>query len=69
MRDGTMMSLGRISMDHDTEAHDNSQTSQAALAEGYRQMAADREHEAQAQEWAEALIGDTMEAEEERVSG
>lgn len=31
---------------------------QAALAEGYRLMAADREREAEAEEWAEALIGD-----------
>jgi hypothetical protein len=31
---------------------------QAALAEGYRQMAADRTREAEAEEWVEALIGD-----------
>ena len=30
----------------------------AALAEGYRQMAADRERETEAQEWTEGLIGD-----------
>jgi hypothetical protein len=28
------------------------------LAEGYRQMAADAEHEAEALEWIEGLIGD-----------
>jgi len=29
-----------------------------ALLEGYRQMAADQEHEVEAQEWVEGLIGD-----------
>jgi hypothetical protein len=37
-------------MDHDTDAHDDSRTSQAAVAEGYRQMAANREREAKAEE-------------------
>jgi predicted CopG family antitoxin len=32
--------------------------SEAALLEGYRQMAADAEGEAEASEWVEALIGD-----------
>ncbi|MGO8759525.1 MAG: hypothetical protein ACLQG3_15505 [Terracidiphilus sp.] len=31
---------------------------QTALAEGYRQMAADRTREAEAEEWVEGLIGD-----------
>lgn len=31
---------------------------QAALAEGYRQMANDRERETEAEEWTEGLIGD-----------
>jgi hypothetical protein len=35
-----------------------SQTKQALLEEGYRMMAADREREAEAEEWTEALIGD-----------
>jgi putative NADPH-quinone reductase len=45
-------------MKHDSAAHETSQTNQADLAEGYRQMAADIEHEMEAEEWAEALIGD-----------
>jgi hypothetical protein len=32
------------------------------LIEGYRAMAADREREAEADEWTEALIGDSSEA-------
>jgi hypothetical protein len=52
-------------MDHDTDADDNSRTSQAALAEGYRQMAADIEHEKEAEEWAEALIGDALGVDQE----
>jgi hypothetical protein len=47
-------------MDHDTAAHETYQTSRHALAEGYRQMTADIEHEMEAEEWAEALIGDTF---------
>jgi len=31
---------------------------EAALLEGYRQMAADQEQEAEAEEWTEGLIGD-----------
>ena len=53
-----MMSRGRISMDNNTAAHETSQTSQTALAESYRQMAADREQEMEAEEWTEALVGD-----------
>jgi hypothetical protein len=34
------------------------QAKQNNLAEGYRLMAADREREAEAEEWTEALIGD-----------
>jgi hypothetical protein len=37
---------------------ENSRASKEALEEEYRQMAADREHEIEAEEWAEALIGD-----------
>lgn len=33
---------------------------QAALTEGYAAMAADTAREAEALEWAEALIGDTL---------
>ena len=39
-------------------AQETKQTSQAALAEGCRQMAADIEHEMEAEKWVEALIGD-----------
>lgn len=39
-------------------AQDASRMKQAALAEGYKLMAADREREAEAEEWAEGLIGD-----------
>jgi hypothetical protein len=35
-----------------------SQSREANLLEGYRQMAADKEREAQAEEWVEGLIGD-----------
>ncbi len=45
-------------MDSDTAAQETRQTSHAALAKGYRQMARDRERETEAEEWAEALIGD-----------
>lgn len=39
-------------------AQETSQQKQDALAEGYRLMAADREQEAEAEEWTEGLIGD-----------
>ena len=39
-------------------AHDASKTTQNALSEGYRLMAADRAREAEAEEWTEALVGD-----------
>jgi hypothetical protein len=51
-------------MEHDTAAHETSDTSQSDLAEGYRQMAADIEHEMEAEEWTEALIGDVASDEE-----
>lgn len=40
------------------------ETSQAELADGYRQMASDREQEMEAEEWAEALIGDALDKDE-----
>ena len=61
------MSSGRNSMDHDTAGHEISHTSKVALVEGYRQMAADREQEMEAEEWAEALIGDILDDEDETV--
>jgi hypothetical protein len=39
-------------------AEEMSKKRQATLAEGYKQMAADREREAEAEEWTEGLIGD-----------
>ncbi len=39
-------------------AQERSRTKQKDLADGYRMMAADREREIEAEEWAEALIGD-----------
>jgi hypothetical protein len=39
-------------------AQDRSRAKQNDLEEGYRLMAADREREAEAEEWTEALIGD-----------
>jgi hypothetical protein len=54
-------------MDHDTAGHEISHTSKVALVEGYRQMAADREQEMEAEEWAEALIGDILDDEDETV--
>ncbi|MGO9318283.1 MAG: hypothetical protein ACLPXT_08610 [Terracidiphilus sp.] len=45
-------------MDRDTDTHESSQAKEAALVEDYRQMAADREWEAEAEGWVEALIGD-----------
>ena len=39
-------------------AQDLRQAKQNDLAEGYRLMAADRDREAEAEEWTEALIGD-----------
>jgi hypothetical protein len=51
----------RISMNRDIDADETGKSSQADLAEGYRQMAADMEREAEAEEWAEALIGDVLE--------
>jgi len=55
-------------MDDDAEAAEARKTREAALAEGYRQMAADVEHELEADEWAEALIGDALEVEGEIIS-
>jgi hypothetical protein len=51
-------------MDHECNAHEPGQTSAHALSEGYRQMAADREQEAEAEEWVGALIGDGLDVDE-----
>ncbi len=42
--------------------HDWSLATEDELAQGYRDMAADKEREAEALEWCEALIGDGFEA-------
>jgi len=47
-------------MNRDADAQDNRNPSQTALAEGYGQMSADVEHEAEAEEWVETLIGDSF---------
>jgi hypothetical protein len=47
-------------MDCESATREASQPKQAALLEGYRQMAADRERELEAEEWTEALIGDIL---------
>lgn len=39
-------------------AQESNTARQNDLAEGYRQMAADKEREAEAEEWTEGLIGD-----------
>lgn len=41
-----------------TAAKEISRARSASLAEGYRMMAADREREAEADEWIEGLVGD-----------
>jgi hypothetical protein len=48
-------------MDCDGAAHETGEQAQVDLAESYRQMAADREHETEAEEWTEALVGDILE--------
>ena len=46
----------------DTETSRNwSLATEEELAQGYRDMAADKEREAEALEWCEALIGDGFE--------
>jgi hypothetical protein len=56
-----MMSKGKPSMNHHPAAHEASQARLTNLEEGYRQMAADRKREMEAEEWTEALVRDTME--------
>ena len=51
---------GGASMDREDGAQAARRMSQAALTEGYRQMADDTEHEMEAEEWAEAMIGDAF---------
>ncbi|MGD0519948.1 MAG: hypothetical protein ABSA48_01715 [Terracidiphilus sp.] len=43
-------------MERESDANEFSEESQAALAEGYRLMAADREQEMEAEEWTEQIL-------------
>ena len=52
-------------MDRDSAAQATVQAKQTALTDGYREMAADRDHEVEAEEWTEGLIGDAFEVDEE----
>jgi hypothetical protein len=61
--DGTIPRRRRIPVEQNSVGDDNSRASQEALEEEYRQMAADREREIEAEEWIEALIGDVSEVE------
>jgi hypothetical protein len=45
-------------MDQESATDETSQARQTALEQGYREMAADREQEMEAEEWIEALVGD-----------
>jgi len=56
--DVTITGRGRIPLKYNTAEDENARVSQEALEEDYRQMAADTEHEIEAEEWCEALIGD-----------
>jgi hypothetical protein len=47
-------------MDHGIGTIEDGSEGEAALLEGYRQMAADQEQEKEAEEWAEATIGDAF---------
>jgi hypothetical protein len=62
-----MMCREGIFMDSDSAERKTNQTSQTDLAEGYSQMVADAEHEKEAEEWAEGLIGDAFGVDQEPV--
>jgi len=47
-------------MDREAVATEDRSDDEAAFLEGYRQMAADKERETEAEEWAEAMIGDAF---------
>jgi hypothetical protein len=48
-------------MDHEAAKNETERARQIALAEGYRQTAADREQQREAEEWSEALLVDVSE--------
>jgi hypothetical protein len=50
----------RNSMDYEDTVQAARQIRQAEFEDGYRRMADDTEHEKEAEEWAEALIGDAL---------
>jgi hypothetical protein len=52
-------------MDHDADEYETNRASANDLAEGYRQMAADIEHEMEAEEWTEAMVGDAFGVDQE----
>ena len=48
----------RTSIRHEAAAPETTEAKQAALEEGYRQMAADLEHEMEAEEWTQQILFD-----------
>jgi predicted CopG family antitoxin len=56
--DGLHRVIGRRHISHFIEGLVRPHVQDAALDEGYRQMAADEEQEALALEWSEATLGD-----------
>ena len=56
-------------MNSKNAVHETGTISHGTLADGYRQMAADIEHELEADEWTEALVGDILEVNRGPVSG
>jgi hypothetical protein len=63
-----MMTRDGVFMDQDPAAPEADQTGWADIAEGYRQMSADIEHELEAEEWTEALVGDVSDVDKETVN-
>jgi hypothetical protein len=55
-----MMSRRKVSIEngHDTAGEETIRARQTALAEGYREMADDREREMEAEEWTEHILFD-----------
>jgi hypothetical protein len=53
-----MIDKVRTSIRHEAAALETTEAKQAALEEGYRQMAADLEHEMEAEEWTQQILFD-----------
>ena len=51
-----MMGRGKIPIDYEDDEPKSGRESQDALLDGYRQMAGDREHELEAEEWTEQIL-------------